>query len=217
MLKSNARRVGVVAWPFVIGALLLAACGSDDDASPTQSTIELNNGSTAFVVREPATTVSNEDGAGTNAASQEYTVQAGDYPLGVAQQFGVSLEDLVNFNDWDSAAEFPFPGETIRIPPGATNQNANQGRNNNRNNDDTEAADDTDDADDEESGDTIPDAGDNCEEGSYTITADDTSRLAVAEKFDVTVEELDEVNRGTPGYDAFYPGLEIVIPAKDDC
>ena len=39
----------------------------------------------------------------------------------------------------------------------------------------------------------------------------------MAEKFDVTVDALDAANAGTPGYSAFYPGLEIVIPAKADC
>ena len=37
-------------------------------------------------------------------------------------------------------------------------------------------------------------SGDNCEPGQYTITADDTTRLKVAEKFDVTVEALDAAN-----------------------
>ena len=39
----------------------------------------------------------------------------------------------------------------------------------------------------------------------------------MAEKFDVTVEAMDEANQGTNGYAAFYPGLKIVIPAKEDC
>jgi hypothetical protein len=30
----------------------------------------------------------------------------------------------------------------------------------------------------------------------------------------VTVEQLDAANANTPGYSAFYPGLEIVIPCS---
>lgn len=206
MLSRNFRRFGVVAWPVAAAAVLFAACGASDDASPSRSTVDLNNGSTAFVVKEPTPTSTgpavNEDG--TTGASQEYTVQAGDYPIKVADQFGVPLQDLVNFNGWASEAEFPFPGSVIKIPPGAVAASEPT---------EEPVAEET----TEEPGDTIPEAGDNCAEGSYTIAADDTTRISVADKFDVTVEALDAANAGTPGYAAFYPGLEIVIPAKADC
>ncbi len=51
--------------------------------------------------------------------SQTYVVQKGDYPGRIADLFGFSLEDLLEFNGWTSFDEFPFPGETISIPPGA--------------------------------------------------------------------------------------------------
>ena len=213
MSSMNARRVGVVAWPFVAGALLLAACGSGDDAAPSQSTIELNNGSTAFVVKEPATTIPAEGSVnadGTSTTSQEYVVQSGDYPLGVADSFGITLEELVNFNEWSSANEFPYPGETIKIPPGASAPTTTKKKKNNNNDNETVAT------EVEEAGDTIPDAGDNCAEGTYTVEDGDYP-IGVAEKFDVTIEALDAANAGTTGYSAFYPGLEIVIPAKSDC
>ncbi len=217
MHLPNARRIGVVAWPVVVGALLLAACGSDDDSAPSRSTIELNDGSTAFVVKEPVTTVGEAGEDGTVSTAQEYTVQAGDYPIKVAEQFGVPLDELVAFNEWSSESEFPFPGTVIKIPPGGTPQDASA----------EESADD-----DESAGGsarttapgttvaanaTIPEAGDNCSEGTYTIAEGDSTRIAVAEKFDVTVAALDAANAGTPGYSAFYPGLEIIIPAKADC
>jgi len=53
---------------------------------------------------------------------------------------------------------------------------------------------------------------DQCVPGKYTIDASDTSRLRVAEKFDVTVEALDAANANTSGYSGFFAGLEIVIP-----
>jgi LysM repeat protein len=217
MHLPNARRIGVVAWPFVAGAVLLAACGADDDAAPSRSTIELNDGSTAFVVKEPVTTVGGEAGEdGTVSTAQEYTVQAGDYPIKVAEQFGVPLDELVAFNEWSSESEFPFPGSVIKIPPGGTAQGAS-----------AEESDDDENAGGSArttapgttvaAGDTIPEAGDNCAEGTYTIAEGDSTRIAVAEKFDVTVAALDAANAGTPGYSAFYPGLEIIIPAKADC
>src|SRR6056297_3355440 len=121
MLSFSARRGGVLAAPVVLGAFVLASCGGADGAA-TVSTIELSEGSTAFVVRPPATTEPELDiDDAVVSTEQEYVIQAGDYPLGVAQQFGVSLDDLVAYNEWPSAAEAPFfIGNTIKIPPGGT-------------------------------------------------------------------------------------------------
>ena len=101
--------------------ILLAACGSGSDEGATESTIDLSEGSTAFVVRPPETTVAAETTVvpgGVSTAAQDYTIQSGDYPLKVAQQFGVTVDELVAFNEWGSVNEFPFPGTVIKIPPG---------------------------------------------------------------------------------------------------
>jgi hypothetical protein len=206
---SRARRFGALAGPVVVGAFVLASCGADSET--TSTTIDLSEASTAFVVRPPATTVSVDAVGGVVTGTQEYVVQAGDYPLLITERFNVTLEDLIAVNEWGSVNEFPGPGTTILIPPGGaavavvSNEDG-----------DTAAVV----APGDGSGTTvvtIPDAGDNCGEGSYTIEEGDTSRTKVADKFDVTVEALDAANANTPGYSAFYPGLEIVIPAKDDC
>lgn len=60
-------------------------------------------------------------------------------------------------------------------------------------------------------GGTLPPPG-VCVPGTYTIQDDDTSRVGVAAKFDLTFEALDAANVDTPGYDAFFVGLKIVIP-----
>ena len=39
----------------------------------------------------------------------------------------------------------------------------------------------------------------------------------MAEKFDVSVEALNEANAATDGYGAFTVGLDIVIPPPSDC
>lgn len=206
MSSSHPRRIAAIVGPVLVGAFVMASCGAADDAA-TQSTIDLSGSSTAFVVRPPATTVPPTTDAATAGAvietEQEYVVQSGDTPIGVANKFGVSLDDLVAYNEWPTAA-LPFPGETIRIPPGGTVPGA-------------EPASENSDSDTAEPAATIPDAGDNCAPGSYTIEEGDTTRTGVADKFDVTVEALDAANAGTSGYNSFYPGLEIVIPAKDDC
>ena len=121
--RRAGRRLAAVAGPVAIGMILLAVCGSSSDDGATESTIDLSEGSTAFVVRPPETTLAPDTTVapgGVSTAAQDYTVQSGDYPLKVAQQFGVTVDELVAFNEWGSVNEFPFPGTVIKIPPGGT-------------------------------------------------------------------------------------------------
>jgi LysM repeat protein len=211
MSSPHQRRIAAIVGPVLVGAFAMASCGTADDAA-TQTTIDLSASSTAFVVRPPAPTVPTPEAATAGAVvetEQEYVVQSGDTPIGVANRFGVSLEDLVAYNEWPTAA-LPFPGETIKIPPGGTVSGAEPAG-------EAAGTDGGDETDSAEPAATSPDAGDNCAPGSYTIEEGDITRTRVADKFDVTVEALDAANAGTPGYNSFYPGLEIVIPAKDDC
>jgi LysM repeat protein len=208
MQSTRARRIGAIAGPVLVGALFMASCGAEDSAASV-STIDLSAASTAFVVRPPATTVSPTDSVAPGevvTTEQEYVVQAGDYPLKVTEMFGVSLDDLVAYNEWGSANEFPGPGTTIKIPPGGIAPGETS----------TESTDDTTEAATDAPAATIPDAGDNCGEGTYVIVAGDLPGR-VASKFDVTLDALNAANAGTPGYAGFVVGIEIVIPAKADC
>jgi LysM repeat protein len=209
MQSPHLRRLGAVVVPVMAGAFLLASCGAADDAA-TQSTIDLSAASTAFVVRPPATTVPVTDTSAPEAGAvvateQEYVVQPGDTPIGVANMFNVPVADLIAYNEW-GPNEFAYPGDTIKIPPGGTAPEATV-------TDDAAAA--TDAAAPAPTG-TIPDAGDNCDQGDYTIAEGDYEGK-VATNFDVTVEALRAANASTPNYSSFYPGLVIVIPAKADC
>jgi lipoprotein NlpD len=207
MSSSPSRRLAVIVGPVVAGALILASCGADDGAASV-TTIDLSSASTAFVVRPPATTAPPPDSVAEGevvTTEQEYVVQAGDTPIGVAQKFGVPVADLIAYNEW-GPNEFGYPGQTIKIPPGGTAQGASSTSSGG-----DEAATGT-----EEPAATIPDAGDNCAAGTYTIVAGDIP-VRVAQKFDVTVDALNAANAGTPGYSGFVVGIEIVIPAKSDC
>ncbi len=218
MSVRTSHRVSAGVAPLLAAGLLLSACGGDEGEAASRPTITLEAGETTYATLPPATTAPPVDETAEDAPSTgvpEYTVQAGDYGIKVAQQFGVSLDDLSNVNGWsDPSIEFPSPGTIIKIPEGATSQAT-----------DTGGGDDgviavtggESEAVGGETGEAIPEVGDNCEAGSYVIEAGDTTRFAVANKFDVTVEAMDAANSGTNGYDAFYPGLSIVIPAKDDC
>lgn len=200
--------------PALIGAVVLSSCGGGDSGA-TQSTIDLSAASTAFVVRPPATTepptdtLAEGDPDAIVEGTQEYTVQSGDAPYVLVTRFGISLEDLLGVNEWTDPSQFPFPGTVILIPPGAKSVTAAPAA--------TDSGDtSTDVANSAPPTETIPDAGDNCSQGTYTIVEGDYLGK-VASNFDVTVDALDAANASTPGYSSFYPGLEIVIPAKADC
>jgi LysM repeat protein len=213
----GARRLGAMVAPVLVGVFALASCGGDDTGA-TQSTINLDSSSTAFVVRPPATTVPPEDTAtaaeGVVEGTQDYEVQAGDYPYLLVERFGVTLDALLAVNEWASVNEFAGPGTIILIPPGGKSVAAVVATGS----DDTTETEAETEAETETADPavTIPDAGDNCPPGSYTIVAGDYLGK-VAGNFDVTVEALNAANASTSGYSSFYPGLVIVIPAKTDC
>jgi LysM repeat protein len=215
-LSTGGRRLGVLVGPVLIGAVILSSCGGGESGA-TQSTLDLSAASTAFVVRPPATTAAPVDTSATDPGAvvegiQEYTVQSGDAPYVLVTRFGVTLEDLLGVNEWTDASQFPFPGTVILIPPGAKSVAAVESGTADSGTDGS-----TDEAtEDSTPTETIPDAGDNCDQGTYTIAEGDYLGK-VASKFDVTVEALNAANASTPGYSSFYVGLEIVIPAKADC
>jgi LysM repeat protein len=213
MNVRTTHRLAAVAGPVVVAALVLGACGGDDSGATTRATVTLAAGETDYQTIAPATTASLAPGEVPAGAEQEYTVQAGDYGIKVANQFGVSLEDLQNVNGWsDASKEFPGPGAVIKIPAGGTIAAAA-----------TPAAVDETGGEDVatggeagEAGEAIPDPGSNCEAGSHTVVAGDIP-LKLVEQYDVTLEALQAANANNPAYGRFIPGEKIIIPAKDDC
>ena len=211
--STGVRRLGALIGPALIGAVVLSSCGGSESGA-TQSTLDLSAASTAFVVRPPATTepptdtLAADDPDAIVEGTQEYTVQSGDAPYVLVTRFGVTLEDLLGVNEWTDPSQFPFPGTVILIPPGGKSVTAVTATS------DSGAATATD--TEATPAETIPDAGDNCSQGTYTLVDGDYPGK-VASKFDVTVDALNAANVNTSGYSAFYVGLEIAIPAKTDC
>jgi LysM repeat protein len=218
-MRSLLRPVGVIALGL-FPAILISACGDDDDETSNTPVVPIQE--TSYVVKEPATTTTTLPPDLTaegdiSPVEQLYTIEAGDAVSSIANKFGITMEELANYNEWPEGISHPiYPGEEIRIPPNSKIPSAAVEDDEETETDSTEAdtSTETDSTEaDTESTDAPPSgSGEDCEEGSYTITADDTTRLKVAEKFDVTVEALDAANANTSGYSGFYPGLQIVIP-----
>lgn len=57
---------------------------------------------------------------GTSLGEQEYVIVAGDSLGAIADRYDVSLEALVNYNDFDGPDHLIKPGDLIKIPPNAT-------------------------------------------------------------------------------------------------
>jgi LysM repeat protein len=208
-------RIAALAGPVVAAGLMLGACGGGSEGA-TKEPIVLDQGAATNYVTLPIETLppTTIDGATTSApetagaAATEYTIKSGDFPLGVADKFGLELAQIAQANGWSSCAvtgcaEFPGPGSVIKIPAGGKVPSEATGEG-------------TDTVDPSETGSTIPTSGDNCAAGKYTIAAGDVP-FAVAKKFDVTFERLQAANSGIDFTKSFPVGQEIVIPAAEDC
>jgi len=195
-----------VRWlvPWSIGAaLLLGACGEASSGS-NSSVLNLDGSNYATLPPAQSTTSSSSSvPAGPQPGEQEYTVQAGDFPIAVAKKFGVSLDALNQANAATPGYSVFYQGLKIRIPAGgtpaaSTTTVAGSGT--------TVAGATT----------TLAGGGGTCAAGSYTIKDGDYP-IKVAKNFNVTVAQLDAANANTAGYSAFYVGLKIVIPPKSGC
>jgi len=56
---------------------------------------------------------------GSVGVEQAYVVELGDSPIKLATMYGISVEELLMYNGWVSVTQFPYPGQTLRIPPTA--------------------------------------------------------------------------------------------------
>jgi len=226
MLSSTRRAVALSGLSIGL-CVVLGACGSTDNTT-TAATITILPQSYQSkppptvepLVVTPAT--AGEDG--TTDQVQIYIVKAGDYPSTVAEKFGISLTDLLNYNGWELegniAPDFPGVGGEVRIPEGAQFVDPNAPEEEEEADDDeVETGDTTSDGAiiEAEPEDIIDDASDDrCVPGRYTLEAGDYPG-AVAQKFDVTVDAMAAANRSTPNYANFIVGSEIIIPPADDC
>lgn len=116
----NPRRASFAIACVLAATAGLAACGGDTlGVATTVANVTPTNFATIPPVAStaPGTTTT----LPTNAVGSEttYIVQPGDSPLAVANKYNISLTTLLAYNGWVTAAQFPYPGETVRIPANA--------------------------------------------------------------------------------------------------
>jgi LysM repeat protein len=179
----------------------MASCtGGDADVGPsTVPRIGATNYVTQPIVTMPPTTVAGQapPAGGTTQAAQEYRIRNGDTVSGIARHFGITSDELADYNGWDGPGHLIVQGDVIKIPPFA----------------------DLPDISESTSVETLFIGGPTCPDGSeqetYEIeTGDFLGR--VANKLDVTVEALQAANETTAAFEIFYPGLEIMVPCPGE-
>ena len=197
------RMRGFALWvlaPLAGAALLLSACGGDDEdptstPGPGGSTATSTPAPTATpFARVPDPIIVTGDGSpgGGGGASEDavrYTVEAGDSLGAIASRFGVDIEVIQQANDLDGVDI--FIGQVLVIP-----RNGGAGTNGG----DGAGASPT-------STPTAPSGVD-----TYTVLEGDTA-FGIALQFDVTVEALEEANDvGPGGLDSLQIGQVIRLP-----
>lgn len=205
-------RLIVLAALGVSPAFLLTSCA--DDASGARTTLGTVQ-TTSYVVEPPITTTTTttlpagpSDGSQTSPNEQSYTVVAGDSVYGIARKHGITPEALANYNDWpEGIAHTLLPGDVVRIPPNSQVPSAGGS--------DTGGT-GTSATPDDGSGSAPPEtepSGTGC---THTIVAGDNP-TRVANKYDITVDELSNANVGNPAYQNFLIGSQLSIPANGNC
>ena len=192
--------LGLSVLSIVVIAGLASCTGGDADVGPsTVPRIGATNYVTQPVVTLAPSTVPGQTTVpgDTVPGSQEYRIRNGDTISGIASRYGITIDELVDFNGWDSSRELIVQGEVILIPPNAVLPDPSEST----------------------SVDTLFIEGPTCPDGSeqetYTIESGDFLGR-VANKLDVTVEQLNAANQHTGGYQVVYPGLDIMVPCEGE-
>ncbi len=93
-----------------------------------RSDVTLVEGETIMIALRPISPTSTEPElmpttttiAGRSVVEQEYTVQPGDSIASIADRYGITLEQLINYNQLsDGADHLLLPGEQLLVPPAA--------------------------------------------------------------------------------------------------
>lgn len=198
-------RASLLARAVVVCAVPLISACSDGSAGGPTTVLPITESTPYSTVTTSTSPPTTQPAAAPSspptppAGVADYVVKDGDVLVNIARTFGTTAEFIAQLNGWtDGIDHVIYQGLTIKVPSNSVTP---------------PPAESTTPPPPTQS--TTP--PDPCAQGTYTITEDDTSRLKVATKVGTTVEALDAANADTPGYSAFYPGLEIKLPKKAGC
>lgn len=217
MPRSVTRSLGFAGMVAPLALVLtLSACDSGSGSSSASTVvIRVSSYVTNPVVTQVATTQAGDsvpDGA-TSAQEQEYTVKAGDFLSRIANRYGVSMEEIANYNKWsDGTSHNLFPDDVVKIPPGADVPSAEPDRTTTTEGD-GDAPPDTE-GDGNGSGD-APKCPDGSRQPTYEVESGDIP-IKVADKTNTELADLAAANEGNPAYGQFIPGQTLYLPCKDD-
>jgi LysM repeat protein len=198
----------------VLGVAVLSACGGNGDDAAGQTTIAIRPTAYATIpvvtTARPTSTVAGQAGAPPREAQGEgdvYEVQRGDALPLIADRYDITVEELVEFNDWEDGAFHPiYPGDEVRIPSFADEPEQVEGITDERPDDGLGTM-------------PAPGGGPLCPDGSerdvYEIVSGDfISR--VADKNDISIEELEAANAENPAWEVFAPGQDLWLPCEGE-
>lgn len=198
-----------------IPLLALTACGTTEDGGAASALTPIQG--TSYVTIEPATTtttlptaaITPPAGGSVSAEAQSYTVEARDTMYGIATKHGITLDQLVEYNQItvDPSEFLIVAGQTVLgIPPGAKVPSAAV---------DASADPEVDPATVEGSVNpaTATTLGVGC---TYTIVAGDNPSK-VASKFSINLDALQGANADSNVVQTFIVGEILKIPAGADC
>ncbi len=208
----------VAAAAFGIVPLLLAAgCGSTS-GDGARATITPIQGS-SYVTIQPATTtttttilVDNLNPGDVSPVEQLYVVKSGDSISRIASLYDITMDTLVNYNDWPEGLDhFLQVGDEVRIPPdtpvaGSSGGETASGSSGSSGSSGGSSETQTDDS-------VEPATGEGCQ---HTIV-DGDNPTRVANKYDITVDELANANINNPVYQTFLIGSQLTIPPGGSC
>lgn len=206
--KTSRRRYASALTALVCvaaAAPALSACGGDTLGI---ATTVVGVTPTAFATIPPVastlpgtTTTLPANAVGTETT---YTVKPGDSPISVATKFGITVSLLLSYNALLTPTEFPYPGQTLKIPASATTPVDNGTTQNSV----VTGGDTT------NSSTPAVAAGPGCgtrPAGTYVIQKGD-SMWAITKKFCVTTSALMAANQWPDGGITLLPGQSINIP-----
>ena len=119
-VRPSIGRIAAASACLVVFGATLGACGGDTlGVATTVVNVTPTNFATIPPVASTAPGTTTTLPAGAVGAEQTYVVQSGDTPIKVACKYGISVTALLAYNAMVSPSQFPYPGETLNIPPSA--------------------------------------------------------------------------------------------------